>query len=384
MHVKTNYRSKMSHLSIEEIENLKSAYYAGVAVGSLVEKYSLDIHPNSLYLAFPFVVSKDKICKYCNAKMYFIPPPKNAQTREEYFCTTCHHVESIFDCSCLLCNNTKHELKQEVETTKILQSKKIRESALKPREYTTSPSFDMLSVKEKAYLGALLRVALDRKYLLISMDHGIPTELAPIKEYRELIMAQLLERKIITAYTLSKNTSEQVIRNLMGKTLYDICVSDVNKNKEELITHLMWPGKISINAYPSTVILLKEIQIHEAIEYMMLTLQQFDLPIFKSEQRYILLFMQILNAYAQSQLFNFIYTAIRNQAAYRKKVHQTYIPIANYIFISISDRFEKARINNWEITHFRRSWQGQQTELSKIINNRLLNMGESVFYEVIT
>lgn len=380
MRIKTKNRSKTSHLSTEEMENLKSEYYAGENVNGLVKKYNIDISANNLCSAFPFVYSLKKICKYCNSFMYLVPPPKNAQKREEYFCTTCQHTESIFGCECIQCMKLKHELRQQFETTRLLQRKKKKDSTLKIREYPNSPSLDMLSIKEKAYLGALLRAGLDKKYLLIGMDYGIPQELAPTHEYRELIVAELLERKIISSYI----SSNQISSDLIGKTLYDICISDVNRNKEDLITYLMYPDKISLNEYGNTIILLREVQLNETIEYMKLTLQQFELPMFESERRYELLFMQILNSYSQAQLFNFIYSAIRNQAAYSKTSKQRYIPISNYIYKKISDRYEQARTNNWKITNFRRAWEGKQTELSKLVSNRLLDIGESSFYQVIT
>ncbi len=381
MRIKTKNRSKTSHLSTEEIEDLKSKYYAGENVNGLVKKYNIDISANSLYAAFPFVLSSEKVCIYCGWNMYFVPPPKNAQHRKEYYCGTCHHAESIFGCECIHCMKLEYESKLEFETTKLLQRKKEKDSILKLREYLNSPLLSMLSVKEKAYLGAVLKAGLDRKYLLIDLSHGVPDELAPMHEYRELIVAELLERKIITTYIPSRNIDDKVARDLLGKTLYDICISDADKNKEELIIQLMYPEKVSSNFKNDAMSLLKEIQIYEAVEYMMRTLQHFNLPIFEFEQRYELLFQQILNEYSQGQLFNFIYTAIRNQAAYSKIGKKEYVPISNYIYKSISGRFEKARMDNWKIINFNRV--GRQTELSVLVSNRLLGLGESSFYQLV-
>jgi len=383
MRIKIKDRSKTNHLSIDEIENLKSEYYAGINTKLLVEKYRIDVHPNSLYNTFPFIKSPAKTCKYCASDMYYVPPSKNAKNREEYFCTTCLHAESIFGCDCRHCKGAKSDAVQEDEVARLLNKKKVSNSNLGVGVYIGSPSFNMLSLKEKSYLGAVLRAALNKKYLLIDMRYGIPSELAPTQEYGELIMAELLTKKIITAYSPGKNVALNIANDLYGKILYDICIDDADKNKEELIAFLMYPNKITPELEIEAIDLLKEIQINEAIEYMMLTLQQFNLPTFEFEKRYEILFFQILSGYSQGQLFNFIYIAIRNQAAYTKKYYQGYIPISNYVYKSISDRYEKARMHNWEIINFRRAWKGGQSELSKLLSSRLLDVGEDTFYQVL-
>ena len=62
-------------------------------------------------------------------------------------------------------------------------------------------------------------------------------------------------------------------------------------------------------------ILQDELQVNEAVEYMMLIIQKFYFYTFNAEEKYRILGLQILVQYSLGQLFNFIYTAIRNQAA---------------------------------------------------------------------
>ena len=239
MSIKTKNRSKTSHLSPEELKELKSKYYGGENVNDLVKKYRINVHANSLCSAFPFILSSEKICKHCNSSMYFVPPLKNMPNKKVYYCIECQHVEGVFVCECTQCMKLKYEKNKEYEIERILQVKKKNDYVLSVREYPNSPSFDMLSIKEKVYLGALLRVGLDEKHLLISLDYGIPNDFAPMRAYRELIIAVLLERKIIAPYTFDNNASSEKYRDFSIKIYYDVCINDVDKNKKELIISLI-------------------------------------------------------------------------------------------------------------------------------------------------
>ncbi len=384
MQSKHKNRTKTSHLSLGQIENLKSDYYSGKNTKDLVKKYNIDIHPNNLCSTFPLVKTPDKRCKYCKSIMYFIPPLKNSKNRKEYFCTICLHKESLFGCKCNQCLTAKGAEILKKETERYLDKKTSKEKKSNIREYPESPSFAMLSVKEKAYLGALLRAHLYKDFLLIDLSNNSTQIFAPTAEYRELIIAELLDKKIIAPYKPEKEESQEIINRYSYGALYDICINDANMNKAGIISSLMYQDKVSFSDEKEVFGLLREVHLHEATEYMMLMVQKFNLYVFDAEDKYIILFSQILNRYSTSQLFNFIFTAVRNLAAYRSKNYKEYLPMSNYIYKSISNRYEKAQMDNWKITNFTRAWKGPQSELSQIVSNSLLDIGESAFYQVTT
>ncbi len=377
MHRKLQNRYKTSHLSASEVEMLKQAYYHGEKVDSLVKKYNIDIHPTNLCSTFPLIYSPEVRCKYCNSGMHFVPPLKSAKSRKEYFCTVCEHTEGILVCKCNQCLIHKGEKKVKKEIGKFLNKKKI----LHTREYPYAHILESLSIKSKAYLGALLRTNLHKEYLLVDLGENPSHIFAPTEEYRNKIIAELLEHKVLIPYKPVKNTDYNLLESYSHGMLYDMCVADSEKNKLEIISSLMYPGQVAANKEYEAYELLYEIQIYEAIEYMMITLNQFSLYPFEIEQKYILLFTQILNDYSESQLFNFIYTAIRNFAASSYKSSSKYRESSSYIYKSISSRYEKAMQHNWDITNFRRSWYSQQSEISKLASNYILKLGDLGFYE---
>ena len=367
------YKTKLNHLSPEEIENLKSEYYSGENIKGLTLKYGIDVSPGSLFLTFPLVGTKNMKCKYCETAMHFIPPVKTNKNRVAYICTGCQHEESTAGCRCKRCLYQKATDIEDARRKKSLYAKKNKETTLTVKEYPNAPILSMINIKERLYLGALLRVHLHHDCLLIDLINNSAQKYAPTAKYRDKILAKLLEKNIIVPYKINRNESTEVLERYVQGELYDICISDIDKNKRELVEELMYPDNSSLSyLYRDIHMLQEEIQINEAIEYMMLIIKKFDFYTFNAEEKYRILFSQILKQYSLGQLFNFIYTAIRNQAAYSKReCHQGYIPIANYIYKSISNRYDKALDKDWNITSYNRIYEAEETELSKLIKGAL-------------
>jgi len=367
------YKTKLNHLSFEEIENLKSEYYSGENTKGLTFKYSIDIAPSSLFRTFPLVKTENIKCKYCKNTMYFIPPAKANKNRRAYICTDCQHEERTSGCRCKKCLYQK-AIDTEDDRRKIsLRSKKNKEIILTVKEYTNAPILSMINIRERLYLGALLRVHLHHDCLLIDLNNNSAQNYAPTVEYRDKILAKLLEKNIIVPYRINKNESTEILEKYVQGELYDICISDIDKNKRELVTELMYPDNDALPySYQNIFILQEEIQINEGIEYMMLIIKKFNFYTFDVEEKYRILFSQILKKYSLGQLFNFIYATIKDQAAYSKEqCQQGYIPVANYVYKRISNRFNRAQSLGWNITSHSRIYGAEETELSKLISGAL-------------
>jgi len=367
------YKTKLNHLSLEEIENLKSEYYSGENTKGLTLKYNIDVAPSSLFRTFPPVRTENMKCKYCKIAMYFIPPVKTNKNRSVYICTDCQHEESTSGCRCKRCLYQKAVDIEDARRKKSLHSKRNKETILTVKEYPNAPILSMINIKERLYLGALLRVHLHHDCLLIDLTNNSAQNYAPTVEYRDKILTKLLEKNIIVPYRINKNESTEILEKYVQGELYDICISDIDKNKRELVTELMYPDNGGLSYLHQDIFMLQEeIQINEAIEYMMLIIKKFDFYTFDAEIKYRILFSQILKQYSLGQLFNFIYATIKDQAAYNKQQCQKgYIPVANYVYKRICDRLDRAQSLGRHITSHNRIYGAEETELSKLINGVL-------------
>ncbi len=238
-------------------------------------------------------------------------------------------------------------------------------------------AIDILSVREKAYLGALLHTSRYKKNVSIDFTRGIPLSLAPTYAYGEKMCEVMLKRRILVK---AKGTRARIsLYDPCPCMLYSVNIQDI----EQVLPELMYPSPLTGEGRREAFVLLQEIRLHEALEYMQDTLQKFHLRVFHLDPRYIQLFLQILKSYSLGQLFNFIYTAVRDQAAYMQRDSNTYVPLENYIYKKIIDRFERAEVKGWNIIHFDRAWGWQQSELSKLVCGRLLDIPESTLHKVI-
>jgi len=247
-------------------------------------------------------------------------------------------------------------------------------------------NIDDIYIVHKIYLGVLLRTFSFDNHFLIDLASNSHKTLAPTNEYSQSIIRILKVNNIITPYIALENDSEKLKNKCLSGQIYNICIHDSNVSKKELLSNLMFPNKASSDLKDGDILIhfLIEIQYYEAIEFMMFTIEKFKLYTFDVDERFEILFFHILIYYSLSQLFNFIYMTIRNIAAYKNKEVGKYIPMANFIYKGISDTYEKAKLNKWTIINFNRPRELPQTELSKIISNDMLVIGESSFYEVIT
>ncbi len=354
-----------------------SAYYTGTSASTLIEQYRIDIHPNSLYKTFPLEKNIYKPCMHCHSCMYLIPPPKSAPHRKEYICPTCKHTEGILKCTCEQCEN-RHKIETITEQfgTTLFQDEKCGEAK----------TLDSMHLVRKAYLGALLRTYLSPKGLMIDLNGHHTRILAPSSEYSEAILEVLIANKLIIRHT-AQNIEETsfMFNRLHPDTLYSVCIDRDGRTEKELLLQLMFPDPIPFREEEdySLLHLLSDVQTCEAIEYMRYCMAKFNLHAFHVDDRFEFTFSDILLKYSLSQLFNFIYTTVRNLAAYRNQNQNRYIDTAGFIHRGIQTKYEKARKHDWTITDFDRPWDLPQSELSKLLND-MYNKISSTFYSVIS
>lgn len=77
-------RHKTSHLSSKENTELLQKYYDGQNTEQLIKEYSIDTSASGLSSTFQLIKTPEKICKYCNSGMYYVPPSKSAKHKKEY------------------------------------------------------------------------------------------------------------------------------------------------------------------------------------------------------------------------------------------------------------------------------------------------------------
>jgi hypothetical protein len=355
---------------MEENRLLMSKYYDGENIEKLIIEYNIDTLPSGLSSTFKLIKTPEKICMYCKSEMYYLPPSRSAKYKQEYLCKTCFHIKGKYSCECQNCLTQKQE---QANKKRILSKSKTKNSRTQESsliEENTIP-VEELSLKERVYLGALLRAVPLNKNNFLTLDRRHRTNFAPTVPYASDIIETLMEKGV-----LFKVSSDEI------SIKFAVNIRGVHTNKKILIA-LMYPEKIE-TVTEELLEIIRDIQAYESIEYFAVTTPKFNLPSFTQvniEERFILLFKQMLNGgYSTSQLFNFIYNAIRNTAA-KYNCSAENIGVLNQIYIALSNRYDRAVNEDWNIKNYNRIYNQRVSEIFILVSNDLLGNREALFYE---
>lgn len=89
----SDFKSKLQHLSAEQIEALYEQYIGGEKIALLLERYAIDIAPSSLIKAFPPVPCAELECPYCEVSLYERRKSRSAHSWNDNlaYCPNCAH-----------------------------------------------------------------------------------------------------------------------------------------------------------------------------------------------------------------------------------------------------------------------------------------------------
>ena len=197
MHQYLKYRDRTQHLSKHEQLKLLCAYYRGENINILIQKYNIDISIHNFHLTLYLAKTAKAICPYCKKNMYCVPPSKSKKYKKEYFCKSCWHIEGTYNCTCQNCIAKKQAIAfEKKQKQQILQRFKGNKNT---HTLDNDKSIDVstLSLKEKAYLGALLRIAPPSKNCTFRLHNVELQSFAPSARYSKKIIDLLLESGII-------------------------------------------------------------------------------------------------------------------------------------------------------------------------------------------
>ncbi|MGF6394344.1 hypothetical protein [Pseudomonas plecoglossicida] len=128
----SDLETKLQHLTPEQIEVLYNEYLGGEKIALLIERYAIDVAPNSLIKTFPPMPCPALACPYCQAILFERRKSKSAHSWNDNmaFCKTCAHRHYYPGrsrwpraCTCPPCQNAREQARQEQAVD---QRKRIR------------------------------------------------------------------------------------------------------------------------------------------------------------------------------------------------------------------------------------------------------------------
>ena len=199
----SDFKSKLQHLSAEQIEALYSEYIGGEKIALLLERYAIDIAPSSLIKAFPPVPCAELECPYCEVSLYERRKSRSANSWNDNlaYCPNCAHRHYFpgrnrwhRECACQPCLAARERARQ---AKAIEQRKRIKEHWSLAKRLPVP--LHTLSITRQLQLLAVLEVRMDtqRDYILAAEKATGDARVSPSLSMDSTILMALHEDQIL-------------------------------------------------------------------------------------------------------------------------------------------------------------------------------------------
>lgn len=376
-------KNDLSHLTPEELCQLKEKYYGNGKVKDLISEYDLNITPSNLYKYFPDEESIED-CIYCKVKMMKPSISKSDMLysfrANKLYCPSCNHSNEK-SCSCKNCLTAISRERENQKNKKFeILSKMI------DKKSSETVSIEKATLFEKICLGALLRNCLDEDLITIHPFSNFLNPYAPFDKFENDIIFNL-ERKGFIKVDLNNSINEysiyylnenecQVTSNFQN-LYYKINFESEDQSLIDVINSLINP-EVDLSIDESLEI-WRLIGLNEIYEYMNITCNNLFNIDFHNGPKTELVFKDLLNKFSVGQIFNIIYS--RSNYALRIQVEKGIYSrhAANTIIPLVSSYSEKAINGNWTLNNYNRPKNNKESMLSDFFFGRILKIGEKGF-----
>lgn len=389
------YQNKLSHLTEEEIKELIKRYYNGEKNYILIDEYNIDIRSALLVKTFPLKTHFDKLCPFCNNNnnMFSYRKSKSSYSKKTIlFCKECKHELNSLYCPCEICKDNRFEKERLAKKKKQVLENRQREIILEKYRRDKEYFIDIseLDIQMKIYLSSLLRAFLSEDLQDIKPFSTASLKLTPITpddRYEMKIISFLKENKLII-YSPNTSLDSVIIENDTITEYYPLNVTyRINISKDEVDIEpesLLYFKDEDMEKMDKEVLLTLwlEIGLYECLEYLYVQLDECKLLSKYIGEKTFLVIKEALNHFAISQVFKFIYKAVKDSNDYSKKKRLTRKHAVNLVAGNISRTMEKAIAENWDIKKYGRDYNYPQSIVSEVFFDRVLKIGDRGFKSI--
>ena len=368
-----------SHLTPTQLIELRDRYYAGEVVKELEKEYDLSFSLSSRISRLPPLQYFDRPCPYCAVPMVSTCLSRSKRHLDwmahSIHCPSCGHTPDRYSgCNCNNCQKAK--LEKYIE-----QQEQIKQY------YSTHPEpvdFSTLSLKNKIYLGALCRELLSEDLSRILPLRGSNKHLAPTTKLTDQIYTSLLESGAIIVSPDSALTAFDLeyvdFPTAFQKDAVEYRLNLAFPEKpSELITSILSPTYYSsIDQSEEILDIHTQIAISECVEYLLLQMNNVRFSFSPGEKTYKT-FEIILQDFSVSQTYGIIWKAVADASKQYLERKYTKQHAANIVIGSCERYAARAKLNNWQLSQYRRPREIQQSSLSYFFYYRATDIGDNGF-----
>ncbi len=367
---------KLSHLSEEKVKELIERYYNKEKVKDLIKEFDIKISNTQIINLFPLKVTEG-ICPYCNVNLVEKYQSRDyCWSRNTPSCPKCNHIASS-SCNCKNCKSLKQEIYEKEKEEKRVIIREIFETKEKV-------NIDSFSYYEKVYVGAFLREGISEDFNYIKPLSNFLNPYAPTKDLTNAIVDLLFKRNIIVVSPSSDpsfftdfNLEEKKCNFYTYNVEWLLNVYKQGITKVPLIESLVTPKDIF--APEESLVMWRRIALHESIEYLQYSVNNVLGVEYAIGEKTISVMKDLLNDFSVGQIYSIIYRCTNNALRFQVENRVSRQHAANTIIGNAQSFAERAKINKWNITNFKRYKECPESALSKFFFEKVLKIGNDGF-----
>ena len=395
--MKPRQHPKLAHLSEDEMELLIASYYSGSKASDLVAQFHIDARASELFKFFSPKVLQDILCPYCGVNLWQIRGSKSSSYEILPHCPLCEHQNTQGTrqvCGCKNCRQKAVEIKHSIEERKRGLVRAYYKSAELWEEPDAYGLLGRLSLRDVVFVAALFRNANLDTQGTVGPPFAGERPLAPTSDLQHKLITHLSGRGLIRVSAdlspLDAFKFDDAVTAVDAHYIYKVryrlfpmlplnMIADVMRRIEVLASEKYWLRSSETSA-GDAVLLWKELALHEVLQVFdhQGSIHGLQPP---SGEKTILTFQVLLEDYSVAQIYNFVWGAARDAAAYYQRGGITKSQAANSMVGGCRTRADKAKVEGWAVKPYGRDRQLPRSELNLVLHDTFTGIGEKGFTE---
>jgi hypothetical protein len=248
------------------------------------------------------------------------------------------------------------------------------------------PGIDDLSLKDVVYLVSILRAGAAEDMSYVLPKEFFRTSLSPTAEYDREVLDHLYRRGLLCIHPGSRPESV-VIENGRFARFYPLKVHwlvplpVIGPSPAPFLEDLerrVKDGEWSEAWLAESRELHAELALQECVQYLRVILEEHGFELEVGEKTELVL-RSALRSFSIGQVFNFMWRAARDAAAFYVREATTKAHAANIVPGSIQRSAERALSEGWTVRAFRRDFRVPQSTISQVLFTAALQLPEGGF-----
>ena len=333
-------------------------------VQEIADRHGVQAHMVSKHVKLHSYVWLAKICCVLCKKPYRFGTRLQYQERNRYMHSTCKK------CS-------------EDERKNITNQKKNILIKFRKTAANNTPDIATLDLKSIIYLLAAIQALSNEDLSTIEPLNNYPAyTLSPDPDFDRSALRYLLDKHLLLINLDTSPNAVELHEDGTASINFVMSTFDFALGQQqtiELIHNFLATEALQNFQHSSEFIeLCQEVQLQECLGFLKVTLEEHQLYLSPGEKTQQAL-GQCLEKFSVAQVYNFIWRAARDAAAYYMRSSISKKQAGNSVVGSISRNMEQALANDWYVKPFNRNYNLPQSSLSRIVFNTLLGTDDGGF-----